>query len=436
LPIALREAVRIVRKDLGHYGKRVTFHGVKQRYEVATDLSWEEGEKELSSCVLCQLYRPPQHGFSPRIHPYGTKRPFEMWEIDFVGPLRLSNRDNRYLITAIDYGTSKAFAIQIPKRSHEVAIDLLEEIVWTYGKPAQIVHDNGEEFRSKEFQAVCRRYGIRSTPTTPGHPQTNGKVERLNHELIQRLQRISAEKGHYLTNWDMYIRQALFAFHAHQHSRLGTTPFYLQHGVELILPSMSIVSKPVTRIEIAEAAEHRRKHVQNLGKYRSEIQDKYHKGMERLARNREEYASREGIQNGDLVMRKVLNRKSKIHPKHDGPFIAIASTDKDSYQLSTRNGYILRNLVNFDRLRKLSLSEIEQYTGEFWNASKRLKSHDLHSKETHAQREPASASTPQSPCIHSNLNPVRTRTPTPSTTPDPSLRRSSRPHQPPIRYEG
>ena len=76
-------------------------------------------------------------------------------------------------------------------------------------------------------------------------------------------------------------------------------------------------------------------------------------------------------------MREVLNHKSKHHPKYDGPFVAAGSIDKDVYQLSTPNGYILQNLVNFDRLRKLLLPEIEQYTGEFWNASKRLKSPDL-----------------------------------------------------------
>ena len=436
-PDDLRNVVQVVHKDLGHYGKRVTFHGVKQRYEIATDLSWEEGEKELSSCIPCQLYRPSQrHAFPARIHPYGTKRPFQMWEIDFIGPLRISKKGNQYLITAIDYGTSKAFAIPIPKRSHEVAIDLLEDIIWTYGKPAQVVHDNGEEFRSKEFQAVCRRYGIRSTPTTPGHPQTNGKVERLNHELIQRLQRISAEEGHDLTNWDIYIRQALFAFHAHPHSRLGTTPFYLQHGVEPVLPSTSITSKPVTRMEIAEATEHRRKHVQNLEKYRSDMQDKYREAMKQLARNREEYASREGIQDGDLVMREVLNHKSKLHPKYDGPFVATGSTNKDVYQLSTPNGYILQNLVNFDRLRKLSLPEIEQYTGEFWNASKRLKSRDLRAKETHAQREPALAPTSQRLQAFPSPNLTRTHTLVPSMTPDPSLRRSVRRRCSPTRYEG
>ena len=53
-------------------------------------------------------------------------------------------------------------------------------------------------------------------------------VERLNHEIIQCLQGISAEEGHDLMDWDIYICQVLFVFHAHPHSRLGTTPFYLQ----------------------------------------------------------------------------------------------------------------------------------------------------------------------------------------------------------------
>ena len=45
-PGELRKVVRMVHKDLGYYGKRVTFYSVKQRYEVATDLPWEEGERE------------------------------------------------------------------------------------------------------------------------------------------------------------------------------------------------------------------------------------------------------------------------------------------------------------------------------------------------------------------------------------------------------
>src|SRR5579862_1772237 len=130
----LRHIVKIVHKDLSHYGKRPTFFAVKQRYEIATDLSWEEGEKELASCIPCQLYKPPPRDY-PRIHPYSSKHAFKMWEIDFVGPMRLPTNGKRYLIMGIDFYTGKAFAYALAQRTHEAVIELLEKIIWTYGKP-------------------------------------------------------------------------------------------------------------------------------------------------------------------------------------------------------------------------------------------------------------------------------------------------------------
>jgi hypothetical protein len=309
-----------------------------------------------------------------------------MWQIDFVGPLYKSLRGNKYLITAIDYCTSKAIAIPLPARSHEAAIRLLEEeIIWTYGKPAMVIHDNGEEFLSKEFRATCKRYGIKPQRTTPGHPQSNGKVERLNYELIQRLQRIAIE-GKDARNWDKYLPRALFAFHAHPNSRTGVTPFQLLHGTEPILPSTDAATPPTT-VEIAEALEHRRTHIQDLTKYRAATQDKYRDSMVKLASDREEYAAKEGIQEGDLVMRKVLNRQTKLDPKWDGPWVVVAANDKDVYQLAGPNGYILQNLVNNLRLRRLTLPEIERYTGEFWNASERVKLHDERMKDDKALKD-------------------------------------------------
>lgn len=38
----LIEVIEFVHKDLGHYGKRTTLDGVRERYEVASNL-WEEG---------------------------------------------------------------------------------------------------------------------------------------------------------------------------------------------------------------------------------------------------------------------------------------------------------------------------------------------------------------------------------------------------------
>jgi hypothetical protein len=106
-----QRVIEMVHKDLGHYGKLITKEAVKKRYIVAPDV-WEKGERILDACIPCQLYKRPQKTTeTATIHPYGIKEPFPLWEIDFVGPIEVSYSGNRYLITAIDYATSKALLL-------------------------------------------------------------------------------------------------------------------------------------------------------------------------------------------------------------------------------------------------------------------------------------------------------------------------------------
>jgi len=84
---------------------------------------------------------------------------------------------------------------------------------------------------------------------------------------------------------------------------------------------------------------------------------------------------------GDLVMREPLSRKSKLHPRWDGPFIIVCSSEKDVFQLATANSYKLPHLHNIARLRKFNKEECARYTGDFWDASNRLKLHDRIAKE-------------------------------------------------------
>ena len=89
---------------------------------------------------------------------------------------------------------------------------------------------------------------------------------------------------------------------------------------------------------------------------------------------------------GDLGMREVLNWKSKLHPCWDGPFVVLEVSDMDTYQLATANGYVIRNLVNDARLRRLDAQERTFYANEFWDSSSRLRSHDAkaeHEKQLH-----------------------------------------------------
>jgi hypothetical protein len=90
----LRDALELVHKDLGHYGKQGSFDGFERRYEVAIDVSWKEGES-----LLYSLSTLPTNTSGYRIHPYSVKNLFEMWEIDFVGPLVEMSNGNKYLIS-------------------------------------------------------------------------------------------------------------------------------------------------------------------------------------------------------------------------------------------------------------------------------------------------------------------------------------------------
>lgn len=86
-------------------------------------------------------------------------------------------------------------------------------------------------------------------------------------------------------------------------------------------------------------------------------------------------------------MRKPIKKGKKLDPKWDGPFVVVGLTDKDAYQLAGPNGYVLENLVNGQRLRKLNLDEIDEYKGQFWNASQRLKKRDQDAKDKREQRD-------------------------------------------------
>ena len=93
-----------------------------------------KGWKVLDGCIPCQLFKSvPDAASTATLHPYGIKEAFVLWEIDFFGPLVTTNGGNAYVITAVDYATSKALAYPIVMKSAEDAAQLLEEIVWTYG---------------------------------------------------------------------------------------------------------------------------------------------------------------------------------------------------------------------------------------------------------------------------------------------------------------
>jgi len=380
----LEKVTNDVHKDVGHYGAEVTWKAIKERYYVPGAKEWVK--EELASCVPCQLFTASKTNPGP-LHEMEAHDAFAFWGIDWVGPLPETTSGKKYLLNAVDYGTSLGVSIPHSARSGGAVVRLLEKIKYTYGKPLQILTDNGAEFLGDKVQVYLRRNSIQHSHTTPGHPQTNGKVERFNSEIVRRLQRIGQEDN--AEEWDDNLDRAVFAYQAHHNQRLGASPFYLAYGIEPTLPSesTSTLNEPILPTELEDIHHHRREYIQNLGQYRTEAAEKYRRAYRKLADTRDDQYLDSGIIAGDLVMRKPINLKNKIWPKWDGPFVVLEYTDKSTYQLGSSNGYVIRNLVNGERIRKLSLKELKRYRGGFWHSSERLKKNDERAKKENELHE-------------------------------------------------
>ncbi|PSC70867.1 Transposon Ty3-I Gag-Pol poly [Micractinium conductrix] len=53
--------------------------------------------------------------------------------------------------------------------------------------PAKLQTDNGLEFCGKEVKELCELFNVRHAKSMPGHPETNGCVERKNRELKNKI---------------------------------------------------------------------------------------------------------------------------------------------------------------------------------------------------------------------------------------------------------
>lgn len=76
---------------------------------------------------------------------------------------------------------------------------------------------------------------------------------------------------------------------------------------------------------------------------------------------------------GDLVKRRNDNRQNKLQPYWDGPFRIRGLAHNNTYQLETTNGYVLRTLVNGERLQLFKSNSSDP---ALWYASNHLLQQD------------------------------------------------------------
>jgi hypothetical protein len=215
----------------GHFGIRKTIDRTMEKYYWPT--MGNDIKSYIESCDVCQRMGKPAKPTS--ITPIKVTGPFEQIGIDFVGPLKVSSKQNRYIIVATDYLTKWPEAKPIPKATAlEAANFLYEHIICKHGVPTKLISDHGTAFIGNVINLLKRETGFRHNLAATYHPQSNGLTERFNKTLCNALAKcVNSCKA---DEWDDLIPSVLFAYRTMKHSTTKFSPFYLMHGREAQLP--------------------------------------------------------------------------------------------------------------------------------------------------------------------------------------------------------
>lgn len=309
----------------------------------------------ISKCEMCaSINPPPQKKVKAPVGSMPTGAPWDRLATDILGPLPLTPRGNRYILTITDYFTKWVEVFPVPDQTATTCAQLiLNEIISRYGCPLSIHTDQGRNYESDLFHELCELLEIKKTRTSPKNPKANGQVERFNRTLISMIK--SYLRGEQ-TNWDLNLGCLAGAYRATQNESTGLTPNLLLFGRELRMPSD--ILRDIS-------CDFKEEYSKNCGAHAIKIRERLQKAHQVARRHLASNAKRRKdhydlksnfteYKNFDRVWYLNEARKEGISPKlqplYIGPCLIIKKFNDINYQIQL-NGQGVTKVVNHDKLK-------------------------------------------------------------------------------------
>jgi transposase InsO family protein len=197
LPPQIESLVVTLKRDKPHWGARKIRELLVRRLD-------QDVRIPAKSTIHAVLHR---HGLvkglrRPRFRASGTPlspgaAPNQLWCADFKGEFKLGNGQYCYLLTVTDHASRFLLLCEALESTREdTAITAFEQLFLERGLPLAIRSDNGVPFASpnalfnlSKLSVWWLRLGIAIERIKPGHPQQNGRHERMHLTLKQETTR-------------------------------------------------------------------------------------------------------------------------------------------------------------------------------------------------------------------------------------------------------
>jgi hypothetical protein len=154
-----------------------TVEKVKSRYY------WRGISKDVSAyvngCMECnQNKKATVTARYPMLY-YHAGAPMERVHLNFIGPLPCTEQGNEHILMMVDQFNKWVKCIHLPSQSaEEMARATVNQFFSRFGCPFQVFTDQGRNFESALFRAMCDLLHIHKSRTTPYRLSANGQVER------------------------------------------------------------------------------------------------------------------------------------------------------------------------------------------------------------------------------------------------------------------
>src|SRR5260370_5829343 len=194
-----------------------------------------------------------------------NKVPDQCWQVISIDMIRelLDSKGYNTVLMVVDCLSKQIHAIPTVTSldSARVAWLFLEHIWHHHGLPEEVISDCRSTFVSNFSCKLTALLGVKLTPSTSYHLQTNGQTEHMNQEIEAYLQ---VFMSHQQDNWANWLLLAEFAYNNKVHTATCQTPFDLdtrQHPRHHQTPPLCTREKhPPCHIHLQRLPLHARQH--------------------------------------------------------------------------------------------------------------------------------------------------------------------------------
>ncbi|CAI5472253.1 unnamed protein product [Closterium sp. Yama58-4] len=299
----------------GHFGTDKTLKLLQRNYywpDMLTDV-----QRYVSTCPTCQAMKSSWQRPAGLLQPLEPpERPWQQVTMDFVTGMPAGTSGNDSVLVVVDRLTKMAhFA---PCRTTITAEDtaklFISTVVRLHGLPSAIISDRDPKFTSKFWQETWAQYGTRLQISSSYHPQTDGQTERTNQTMEQLIRTNCPD----IRKWEDSLPMLEFVYNNAPSATTRQSPFFLNYGIDPVVPSSTTVDNPVPRSQ---------QFVTELQTARTKAADFIRRAKTTASRQADKHRRNLPFRAGQVVLLDTKNLRlpqpAKLRPRYVGPFRII-----------------------------------------------------------------------------------------------------------------